>query len=93
MLCQKECGWNRNQSCDEWMMMSMEWSCRARGKMPIAELIGPTKSTSGVGVLPKVVMIGEDVGRESGWMDLGGFRARLGAIVGVYLLPCNELSS
>ena len=62
-------------------------------KMPIAELIGPTKSTSGVGELPKVVMIGEDVGRESGWMDLGGFRPRPGAIVGVYLLPWNELSS
>jgi hypothetical protein len=30
-------------------------------KMPIAELIGPTESTSGVGELPKLVMTGEGV--------------------------------
>jgi hypothetical protein len=62
-------------------------------KMPIAELIGPTESTSRVGELSKVVMIGEGLGRESGWVDLGGFRARPDAIVGVYLLPGNDLSS
>jgi hypothetical protein len=60
---------------------------------PVAQLIGPRESTSGVGELPKVVMIGEGVGRDSGWMDLGGFKAGPGAIVGVYLLPSNDLSS